>query len=269
MPIITLTTDFGTKDYFTAAVKGSIYSDLGENANIVDITHSIQPFHINQGAYVLKNAYPHFPEGTIHIIGIDSELDEGHAHIAAQIRGHYFIGADNGIISILTNEVKADKMVQLNINSTTDCDTFSTKDIFVKAASHLARGGTMEVIGKPITQLKEVKGLNPTVTDNKYIKGSVIYIDHFGNLITNITKKQYREVGKTRDFEILLPRNYRINKLNRTYNETKKEGEKLALFNSAGHLEIAIYKSDGYNIGGAASLLGIKVQDPITIEFKS
>ena len=105
MSIITLTTDFGMKDYFVAAIKGAIYTDLPD-AKIVDITHNISPFNITETAYIIKNAYTHFPKGSIHIIGVDSESNQENKHIAIQLDGHYFIGTDNGIISLLTVDIR-------------------------------------------------------------------------------------------------------------------------------------------------------------------
>ena len=99
MPIVTLTTDFGEKDHYVGAVKGAIYSEL-DSVRIVDISHSISPFHITEAAYIIQNAYHSFPKGTIHIIGIDSELNPENRHIAVALDGHYFICANNGIISL-------------------------------------------------------------------------------------------------------------------------------------------------------------------------
>uniref|UniRef100_UPI0030D78422 SAM hydrolase/SAM-dependent halogenase family protein n=1 Tax=uncultured Planktosalinus sp. TaxID=1810935 RepID=UPI0030D78422 len=108
MPIITLTTDFGEKDHFAGAVKGAIYSEL-ETIKIVDISHSVSPFHITEAAYIIQNAYRSFPKGTIHIVGIDSELTPENKHIAVLLDDHYFICADNGIVSLITQEMKPQK----------------------------------------------------------------------------------------------------------------------------------------------------------------
>ena len=148
MPFITLTTDFGEKDHFVGAVKGAIYSEL-EDIRIVDISHSISPFHSTEAAYIIQRAYKSFPQGTIHIIGIDSELNPENRHIALLLDGHYFVCADNGIISMLTAEVNPEKIVEINIHDRI-FSNFPVLDVFVKVACHLARGGTLEVIGKPI-----------------------------------------------------------------------------------------------------------------------
>ena len=97
MAIITLTTDFGEKDHFVGAVKGAIYSEL-ENVKIVDISHSISPFNVPEAAYIIQNVYNSFPKGSIHLIGIDSELNQENKHIAVKLDDHYFICANNGIM---------------------------------------------------------------------------------------------------------------------------------------------------------------------------
>ena len=115
MSLITLTTDFGTKDHFVGAVKGAIYSEFPD-MKIVDISHEISPFNITQTAYILKNAYKSFPEGTVHIIGVDSEINKENKHIALKIDNHYFICADNGVISLIASDIKPEKIVEINIH---------------------------------------------------------------------------------------------------------------------------------------------------------
>src|SRR5690606_27239958 len=132
---------------------GAIYSEM-EDATIVDISHLISPFHLHEAAYIIKNAYKSFPKGTIHIIGVDSELNPENKHIAIYLDEHYFICADNGIISMLLAEIRPEKMVEINIHDRI-ISNFPVLDVFVKVAGHIARGGTLEVIGKPISDIKE------------------------------------------------------------------------------------------------------------------
>ena len=148
MAIITLTTDFGEKDHFAGAVKGAIYSELPD-VRIVDISHSVSPFNISEAAYVIQNAYHSFPKGTIHVIGIDSELNEDNKHIAVKLDDHYFICANNGIMSMICSEIVPEKIVEINIHDKIPTN-FPVLDVFVKVACHIARGGTLEVIGKKI-----------------------------------------------------------------------------------------------------------------------
>ena len=144
MAIITLTTDLGSNDSYLASVKGTIYSQLKE-AKVIDISNNIDPFNIQQAAYILRNCYLDFPIGTVHLISIDDELSINQEHVAVKANGHYFIGADNGLFSLLLNEIK-EKIVKLNISLSTNCMTFSSKNIFVPAACHLARGGLWKLL---------------------------------------------------------------------------------------------------------------------------
>ena len=115
MPLITLTTDFGTKDHFVGAIKGAIYSEL-DNARVVDISHQISPFNITETAYIVKNAYQNFPKGSIHIIGVDSELSSENKHVALLLDDHYFVCPDNGVISMIASDIKPEKIVEITIH---------------------------------------------------------------------------------------------------------------------------------------------------------
>ena len=276
MPIITLTTDFGEKDHFAGAVKGKIYSEL-DDIKIVDISHSISPFHITEAAYIIQNAYRSFPPGTIHIIGIDSELNPENKHIAVHLDGHYFICANNGIISMLASEIKPEKIVEINIHDHV-ISNFPVLDVFVKVACHIARGGTLEVIGKNISEIKELTGIKPVINNEaNQIIGNVIYIDNYGNVVCNITKSNFDEVGKGRDFKITA-RTASFTKVHTHYSDAinfdlpsekrEEDGKKLAIWNSSGYLELSIYKSNPSTIGSASTLFGLEFRDTITVNFE-
>ena len=274
MSIITLTTDFGTKDHFVGAVKGAIYSELPE-AKIVDITHHISPFNIPETAYVLKNSYKSFPEGTVHIIGVDSELSADNKHIALELDNHYFVCPDNGLICMITKDIKPTKVVEINIHDRIE-SSFPVLDVFVQVACFISRGGNLGVIGKEISTYREMTEIQPRVNqDQTIITGGVIYIDNYGNVISNISQKLFSEVGKGRNFKISAAR-YNFTKILNKYNEVvdpnsadkrQFDGNRLAIFNSAGYLEIAVYKSNLKTVGGASTLLGLEYRDSITVEF--
>ncbi|WP_298548911.1 SAM-dependent chlorinase/fluorinase [uncultured Aquimarina sp.] len=276
MPIITLTTDFGIKDHFVSAVKGAIYTELPE-ATIVDISHEISPFHIIEASYIIQNAYKSFPKGSIHIIGIDSELNPENKHIAVKLDDHYFICANNGLISLIASEFRPEKIVEINIHDAIGTN-FPVLDVFVTVACHIARGGTLEVIGKSITDIKLIKGITPIVNvGDKQIVGSIIYIDNYGNLITNITRKLFEDVGKGRGFKITA-RSAVFSTIYERYSDAinfdiekskrEEDGKKLAVFNSSGYLELAIYKSNPKTVGGASSLFGLHYRDTVSITFE-
>jgi len=274
--IITLTTDFGEKDHFAGAVKGAIYKEL-DSIKIVDISHSISPFHITQAAYIIQNAYKNFPPGSIHIIGIDSELNPENKHIAVLLDGHYFVCANNGIISMLTSEINPEKIVEINVHERVESN-FPVLDVFVKVACHIARGGTLDVIGKSISTIKQITGLKPVInSESNQVIGNVIYIDNYGNVICNITKALFEKIGKGRSFTIIA-RTAKFSKVHKRYSDAinfeipksrrEEDGKKLAIWNSSGYLEIAIYKSNPSTVGSASTLFGLKYRDTITVLFE-
>tara|TARA_B100001758_G_C18347606_1_gene577918 strand:+ start:312 stop:1097 length:786 start_codon:yes stop_codon:yes gene_type:complete len=261
MAIITLTTDLGTKDSYLASVKAAILSQLKE-VKIVDISNSIEPFNIQQAAYILRNCYKDFPAGTIHVISIDDELSTKCEHIAVKANNHYFIGADNGFFSLVFNDMKPEKIVKLNISLASNCMTFAAKNIFIPSACHLARGGTMEIIGTTINNFQVKKVELKAVLETDTIRGSVIYIDTYGNAITNINKSEFEQVQKSRSFIILFGReDEMITEISKKYKDVTT-AEKLAIFGENNLLQIAINK------GEASKLLGLKLHEIVRIEFK-
>lgn len=258
MSIITLTTDLGTTDSYVASVKGAIFKNYPQ-ATIVDISHEIPAFDLLKTAFLLKSCYADFPPGTIHIIGVDSEANIDSPHVVIQYKEQYFIGADNGIFSMIFDTVP-NKAIALDFSLDTDLITFPTKDVFIKAACHIARGGTMEMLGKPLNKLN-AKQMFRALTENNTIVGIAIYIDHYGNVITNISKQLFQEFGKGRGFNILFrDSDYNISEISKSYNDVPK-GERVALFSSTGFIEIAI------NNGRANDLFGIEFKDTIRIQF--
>ena len=195
--------------------------------------------------------------------------------------GLYADGGDDEVISYrnisknteteITKKNKLDSvyvyenLFELKIDINANVLTFPTKDIFAKAACHIARGGTPEVIGARIKAIKSYQNPRPT-TQEKFIRGTVIHIDSYGNAITNISKKIFIEIGKNRPFSIEF-RNYNINKLYTSYSEVKHEGEKLALFNTNNDLEISVNRGvEGYG-GSATNLLGLGLNEIVTVTF--
>ena len=276
MAIITLTTDFGEKDHFAGATKGAIYSELPD-VKIVDISHSVSPFSIPEAAYIIQNAYSSFPKGTIHIIGIDSEINPENKHIAIKLDDHYFICANNGIMSMICSEIAPEKIVEINIHNKIQT-SFPVLDVFVKVACHIARGGTLEIIGKNINEIKPIKNIVPFVNEDKsQIIGSVIYIDNYGNVVTNIKQSFFETIQKGRTFEISA-RNYKFKTVFTKYSDVvnfeipeekrQDEGRGLVVFNSGGFLEIALYKSNTTTVGSASSLMGLGIMDAVSINFK-
>ncbi|HAL81070.1 MAG TPA: hypothetical protein DCO83_01635 [Mucilaginibacter sp.] len=257
MAIITLTTDLGDKDIYQAALKGSILKLL-PTVNIVDITNSVAAYNIQQAAFILKNSFYYFPDATVHLIGIDTVFNSETRYLAVKYKNHFFVGADNGIFSLMFDR-DPDEIVELNIMQDLKFLHFPLADIFVKAACHLAQGKPLSEIGIPVNSIEKKMNLQPVVEKN-LIKGAVIYIDSFQNVITNITKDFFNTIQQGRRFKLSFKRNENIDHLSWHYNEVP-EGEKLCLFGISDHLEIAINK------GNASGLLGLNLGDSVVIDF--
>ncbi len=257
-PIITLTSDWGTRSHYVGAVKGVILSKMSD-AHIIDISHQVNPFDIMQASFILKNAVSGFPANTIHLIGVNTEASIETPHIVVSANKQYYIGADNGIFSLLFDK-PVDDAIELNIIQSSSYFTFSTRDVFVKAAQMIASGTPVKDLGTPYKNLNQRFAFKPVIYDNRII-GKVIYIDEYENVYVNIDYQTFRNVGKNKKFFI----GYRsddegISRISTSYSDVLP-GEKLALFGTTGFLEIAV------NQGNASSLLGINTEDTITIEF--
>tara|TARA_B100000902_G_C27235553_1_gene877199 strand:+ start:220 stop:1035 length:816 start_codon:yes stop_codon:yes gene_type:complete len=266
MNIITLTSDYGNKDFFTSALKGAILSEI-PNCQIIDISHNITPFHLIECAYVVKNAYKNFPKNSVHIVAIDTEKAKNKRHIVAYIDDHYFITSDSGILSLIFPNIKPIELVQINISGEYETELFPARDIFVKVACHIMRGGKLNIIGEKIDNCKLFSNPKPSVVNNGLsMIGEVIYIDGFGNIITNIEKDYFGQQKGEQNFIIHLPRGKKIKEINKTYSDVE-ESEVIALFNSSKSLEIAINRADKNADSGASTLLGIKEGNQIIINF--
>jgi S-adenosylmethionine hydrolase len=258
MAIITLTTDLGDKDIYQAALKGSILKLL-PTASIVDITHNVSAFNVQQAGFILKNSFHYFPDGTVHLIGIDTVFNKDTKYLAVYYKKHFFVGSDNGIFSLMF-DADPEEVVEINIMQDLKFLHFPLADIFVKAACHLADNGKLGDIGLPVSSIEKKMNLQPVIEKNQ-IRGAVIYIDAFQNVITNITKEFFNRVQQGRNFTLSFKRNETINHLSWYYNEVP-EGEKLCLFGISDHLEIAINK------GNASGLLGLSLGDTVIINFE-
>lgn len=258
MAIITLTSDWKSDDYYTAAVKGCILTHCS-SATIVDINLQVSLFNMAQAAFVLRNSFHHFPKGSIHLVDVNSDPTGNSSFIAVLYQGHYFVGADNGGFGLLFSE-PIETVVAIERFAAEDFQTFPALTVFAPAAAFLANGHKITELGTPLKDINRQTPILPTIGDN-YIAGSVVYIDSYQNIITNIPRELFDQVGKGRRFEILVQSNhYKITRINKTYNETSS-GELLAVFNSAGLLEIAINK------GNIAELLNLGINSNIRVKF--
>ena len=265
MKIITLTTDFGLHDYSVAAVKGALYSKCPD-ATIVDISHFISPFNILETFYILQNSYIHFPEGSIHIIGVDTERSVSKKHLLMSLNGHYFIGADNGIFHLLSENYTNVALYEFNTQPPTPL--FSTLYSFTSIAEQICKNTPLNQIGTPIEKCNPVSYFRPEVsTDEAFIHGIIIYIDHYGNAVSNISRSLFEETRKGRKFEVIFNL-YSFKKVYNSYSEMNDDGNMMIRFNELNFLQCSIYKSDTRSVGGASSLLGINCLDRVIVQFK-
>lgn len=264
----------GVRDSYLASVKATIYG-LYPQAQIVDISHHVAPFDIAQASFILRSVYHEFPKGTIHIIGVNPEkyvptglfpITEHTNHLVIEYKGYFFIGADNGIFSLLFDETP-DGIYELDFELTPEEQTFPVKSVFARAACFIAAGKHPREFATATTGIRERQLIRPMV-EKDAIKGSVIYIDTYGNVITNITRKLFEENRRGRRFLVSFRGNeHELDTLRQNYSEVP-EGEMLAFFNSTGHLEIAINKGVEGMGGGASSLVSLKLNDSVRVDFR-
>ena len=275
MSIITLTTDYGNKDYYVSSLKAKLISTI-DNVNIVDISHDISPFNLSEAGYVLQGAFDEFPKGTIHILSVDSELTPENKHVVIKYNNCFFIGADNGVFSLIFRDTRPDQIFEINLHSNYNYK-ISADDLFVKVAAHISRSGPLNVVGSEIKKIKEIYNLRPVVNkEGNQIIGSVIYIDNYGNVVTNITKKMFNDVSKTRSFTINA-RNVKFSKIHQNYSDAidfnlekknrEEDGKKIALYNSLGYIKLSVYKSNPQTVGSASTLFGLNYRDPVSVYF--
>jgi len=248
MPVVTLTSDIGQHDFLAGAMKGRLLQ-VNEAFTIVDITHYLSPFNYPQAAYVCRNAIKNFSAGTFHMVLVNL-FDEKPEHLLlAQHNGHYIGCADNGLLTMILEELPQ-KVVAIPLEKTAQKNTLYCTTIFAKAFDAIAQGKKMEEIGDASISIQVKNPLRPLLGNN-WVEGQIIFIDNFENVIVNITKEEFEEQRKGRSFKIVFKRDEIIDKISETYADVS-EGEKLAIFNSAGYLEIAINK------GNAAGLFGLQ-----------
>ena len=259
MQIVTLTTDFGLQDYYVSVLKGTMLS-RHRTLNIIDISHQIKYHDIVQAAFVLKNAWAAFPEGTIHVLSVNNYGGERGRFLAFRYENHIFIGPDNGIFTLVFPKLTAQTQVIEIIEIPFVGLNFEHIRIAIaNAVSHLASGAALNLLGNPAQEILQRITFQPVIAPSQ-IRGAVIYIDHYDNIVSNITRELFEKVGRGRSFQLFFKRHDPILKLSQHYNDVPI-GETLCLFNSD-YLEVAI------NMGKAAEMFGLKIEDTIQIDFQ-
>ncbi len=259
MAIVTLISDWQNDDFYVSAIKGHLYNHC-PGVNVVDITHRIEPFKYMQAAFVLKNAFTHFPKGTIHLVCVNAEPTADYPPVALFIDGHYFVGAANGMFGLMFDKTP-DTAIRLETNHLLTDSAFPELTLYARAAAFIANGGPITELGPPLTGRQHFIQMMPPYSDND-ISGAVIHIDSYRNLITNVHKSLFDSVGKNRNFKIAIKSDqYVINTISQKYSDVDLS-DLLAVFNSLGLLELAMRNAR------MADLLNIKLNATVTIVFK-
>ena len=254
MQIVTLTTDFGSQDYYVPVLKGAILS-RHRAVNIVDISHQIKHHDIVQAAFVLKNTWSAFPEGTIHVVSVNNLGGERGRFLAFKYEKHIFIGPDNGIFTLVFPKLSPLNIVEIPFAG---LNFESVREALANTVGQLAANSALELLGNPAKDILQRITFQPVIAPSQ-IRGAVIYIDNYDNVVSNVTRDLFEKVGRGRPFQLYFKRHDPILNLSKHYNDVPI-GETLCLFNSD-YLEVAI------NMGKAAELFGLKIEDTIQIDF--
>jgi S-adenosylmethionine hydrolase len=253
-PLITLTTDFGLSDHFVGVMKGMI-AGIARQAQVVDITHEVSAFEVSDGAFTIAQAYRYFPKKTIHVVVVDPGVGSARRPILAEMAGQYFIAPDNGVLSMIysreqqkVRHITADRYFLKPVSR-----TFHGRDVFAPVAAHLAAGVLPAKFGKRIEDFLKLTLDQPTRTGKRAWAGTVLKVDHFGNLITNLHIDEFLDV-RTRPFELNIGLET-ISRLALTFSEGS-QGELFVIAGSSGYIEVTA------NQASAAKRLGVGVGSP-------
>jgi S-adenosylmethionine hydrolase len=255
--LITLTTDFGYRDPFVGIMKGVI-AGINPNARVIDLSHDIPPQDIMAGALTLRHSVPYFPRGTIHVAVIDPSVGSARRPLLIECNGNYFVGPDNGVLSLALEGQQPQRIIHLS-NSTYHLQpasaTFHGRDIFAPVAAYLSLGIAAVAFGEPVETFVRLN-LPEVSRTARGLVGEILYIDRFGNLFTNICARDLP--GLASEKLAISMDNVAIRGLVSNY-AAVADGEFVALINSWGLLEIAVYK------GNAERRATAKVGDKVTL----
>jgi len=256
--ILTLITDFGERDEYAGVMKGVILG-LNPSCQVVDVTHQIFPQDITGASLILGNVYPYFPQGTIHVVVVDPGVGSSRRPIVLSADGHLFVGPDNGVFTTVYLKEGKNRTCELTNSKyflTPISSTFQGRDVFAPVAAHLSLGLDPRELGKEIYDPTTHPDFAPEVS-RKQIRGKIIHIDRFGNLITNISRKVFISFTHNKNFAIRVAYLV-VNRIFDAYYEGK-EGELLALFGSSDWLEISMKN------GSAKDLLKVEQGGEVTV----
>lgn len=247
MAVITLSTDIGQSDFIIGAIKGQLISAIS-SASIIDITHQLSPQNYQQAAYVCSNAFSYYPEGTFHILLINFFEHSFNHVLIVEYGNHYIICPDNGILTMIAGK-KPETVFALDIDDSINKGLLTYTNSISVLIKNMSDGKTIESLCRQATSIQEKYSLRATTSTN-WIDSHIIFVDNFENVVVNIKKEEFEEHRKGRKYKITFMRNEVIDKISDNY-AMVEQGGKLAWFNSAGYLEIAV------NTGNLAGLFGL------------
>ncbi len=252
--IVTLTTDFGISDHFVGTIKGVIL-EINPDAEIIDISHSVQAFDVLDGALAIAQAYSYFPASTVHLVVVDPGVGTARRPIIMSTERHHFVAPDNGVLSLIygrEERVHVRHVTAQHYFIQPISNTFHGRDIFAPVASYLSKGVDSEKFGDEITDYVKFNAPKPKPVDQQTMKGVVLKADRFGNLITNITSQDAPMLfgENPAPFKIVIGK-HEITDIKTSYAEGEP-GEVFAILNSMGYLEIAANRAPAAQIVGTA-----------------
>lgn len=255
MAIITLLTDFGYSDHYVASLKAKILTN-NPSLTVIDISHNVATGDLAHTAHLLKSVYASFPQGTIHLVAVGTTGHTEEKHIALKLNDHYFVGTDNGLFGLISDQegMAVDITPQQLSNN-----TFIATEVLAPVAAKIASGASFHDLGTAMADYKKMLKRHLKAT-KKLISGHVIRVDHYGNLITNIEKEAFDILSKDKSYTIRFGR-YHARRINDFYAQVEP-GDYFVLFNSSEVLEIGIYQ------GNASQLLGLEFDSPVIINFE-
>ena len=264
MSIITLLTDFGLEDAYVGIMKGVVLS-VNPSAAIVDITHQVESFDLNQAAFTIKSSYRYFPEGSVHVVVVDPGVGSERAIIALKMKGHTFLAPDNGVLTLIIDEGDIETIVRVENSDyflKTVSQTFHGRDIFAPVGAHISLGVDLKLLGRPVKK-KDVVRLSipePFISEKNELVGTIVFIASFGNCITNIDLSRlesFYKAGAGKRLQIMIGQQ-KLDGLSGNYESVSPQSP-LAIFGSFDYLEIAV------NCGSARRYFGAQKGDTVRV----
>lgn len=255
MHIVSITTDFGLQDYYVAELKAHILQH-STDIQLVDVSHSIDSHDIVQAAHFLDNVFRAFPKGTIHLVAVYNYYDKNSAFILIQREGHFFVGPDNGVFSLIFEDLCPSDAVKLDHP---DIERKSIAEILSWTVGKIIAGDSKEQIGSRVEEINQKMGIKPVVTSSQ-IRATIIHIDHYENVIINLKRDQFEKVRNGRNFQLYYKQTDPVTRVSEDYADVPIT-DVMCLFNSAGYMEI------GINMGKASSMLNLNKNETIQINF--